>query len=124
MFNLRFKKARLRVQFWTALDLRLVWAICALFHAVLTTLAVRLVITCVNRTAKENARVGGKTYSAHLFKCAVDIRMKDLSAVEIEFIRSWLTANLDPEVFYWIIHGKGDNKHLHINVRYGFRKAA
>ncbi len=131
MFNPTFKselgpkyKRKLKGQFWTGLDIRLLLVVCALAQLYRDVLQLPLVVTCVNRTVRENKQAGGKVYSAHLFKCAVDIRVNNLSQAQIDIITDWLSDNLDSEVFYWVIHGTGNNKHLHINVRYGFRKSA
>ena len=44
---------------------------------------------------------------------AVDIRTKDISFDQATHVVSWLRENLDPLGFDTILHGEGDNRHIH-----------
>ena len=44
---------------------------------------------------------------------AVDVRTRDLSQDEAERVVVCLRKNLDPMGFDTILHGKGDNRHIH-----------
>ncbi len=44
---------------------------------------------------------------------AVDVRTRDISQDEAEQIVGWLRKNLDPLGFDTMLHGEGDNRHIH-----------
>ena len=43
----------------------------------------------------------------------VDIRTRDISFDQATHVVSWLRANLDPLGFDTMLHGEGDNRHIH-----------
>ena len=79
-----------------------------------------IIITCLNRTPQENKTVGGKPYSAHLDCRAFDGRIrKDFSLDEIKQIERHL-LEVWGDFLYVKVHGKGYNKHIHVNIRHKY----
>lgn len=78
----------------------------------------RVLITSLNRTKEENEKVGGSVYSAHLVGRAVDIRSRLFEEAELEQIKKHLMDAWGFSFLYVICHGKGSNKHIHINIRH------
>ena len=82
----------------------------------------RLIYTCVNRTEAENIDVGGSKNSAHLFGRALDIRVHNLTDDEVNHMVGYINMHWlkDDPWLYVIVHGKGSNRHMHINIKYKY----
>lgn len=80
----------------------------------------RLVYTCVIRTQEENKKVGGAKYSAHLYGRAVDIRTHNLTGSELSKLLTYIEVHWlkDEQWLYLLVHGQGNNKHFHINIKF------
>ena len=84
--------------------------------------AVRLVITCIERTVTENEKVGGVKLSAHVkrpgyYVRAVDVRAKDLSTQIITDIIGH-TKRVWGDAVHILAH-EGTAYHIHMNVNLG-----
>ena len=85
--------------------------------------AVRLVITCIERTVTENEKVGGVKLSAHVkrpgyYVRALDVRAKDLSTQIITDIISH-AKRVWGDMVHILAHG-GTAYHIHMNVNLGY----
>ena len=82
----------------------------------------RLVYTCVNRTEEENKDVGGAEYSAHLYGRALDIRVHNLTEDEVNQLVGYMNLHWlkDDAWLFILVHGKGGNRHMHINIKRKF----
>ena len=81
----------------------------------------RTVITCLIRSPKENAKAGGSPHSAHLDGRAADVRVHGLTPAQKSLIASYLRRTWG-DFLYVIVHGKGSNEHLHINIQYKYKE--
>ncbi len=112
---------RLEREAYNLIDARLLAILLALTEWAGRALGISIIITCLARTKKENDKVGGSPYSAHLFKRGVDIRCKHFTEKQIKMILAYLERTWGHMLFV-LRHGTGSNDHIHINIRYAYRK--
>jgi len=80
-----------------------------------------IVITCLNRTTLENAKVGGSIYSAHLRGRAADIRSRTFTDEQLRQIVDYLNL-VWGDLLYVKYHNSGSGPHIHINIKYTHRR--
>lgn len=82
---------------------------------------IKPVITCLNRTKEENKKVGGVKWSAHLYGRAVDLRTRTMTKQQIDELQKHLES-VWGSFLYVKYHDAGSGNHLHINIRYAYRR--
>lgn len=112
---------RLEQEAYNVIDVRLLAILLALTIWAEATLGVQIIITCLRRTTRENQKAKGSKWSAHLYRRAVDIRCKHFTEEQISAIIDYLKKSWGAMLFIKR-HGVGANDHIHINIRYAYRK--
>ena len=112
--------ALLYIQFTDKLDPRLRSIMLEVARWMMDRYHKKLVYTSVNRTQEENKKVGGSEYSAHLYGRALDVRIHNLTEIELNSMIEYINDHFQREEkwLYILVHGAGSNRHLHINIRY------
>ena len=75
-------------------------------------------VTCLVRAPQENARVGGRKQSAHIYGRAADLRVWNIpDKIANRMIRQ-VRIKYGKKV-HILIHG-GTARHIHVNVNYAY----
>jgi hypothetical protein len=83
-----------------------------------------LTITCLDRDKDQNAGVGGKGKSWHLFMCAADIRSRHYTALQAARVMDWLKEKCPQPMWELVLIPHGTGPHFHIATRaWDWRKA-
>ena len=112
----------LKTQFYDQIDKRLIAVILGIALFCFMRWRKYTIITCLNRTKEENKRVGGAPYSAHLYGRGVDLRTSHLSDQHIVILIEYLEKSWGDFLFIKY-HDSGTGNHLHINIRYKYRRS-
>jgi len=115
-------KARLEVEFTRTIDKRLKAILLDLADEVQRKFKKDIILTCLNRTAKENLIVNGSPFSAHLSGRGADVRTWHFSKKELDFISNYLYTTWTDDFIFIKVHDAGSGNHIHINIRYKHRK--
>ena len=113
--------AKLKFEFYDQIDVRLRGVLYELDDYMWRTHKARITITCLNRSKEYNKKVGGSPWSAHLFGRAVDLRSKNLNDEMIKDLVKHL-EDVWGDFLYVKVHDAGSGNHIHINIRYKYRK--
>lgn len=115
-------EARLKVELHQKIDKRLRAVLLDLAYEVERKYKKDIIITCLERTEKENLRVNGSPFSSHMDKRGADIRSSIFSIKELDFIENYMYTVYGRDFIYVKIHNAGSGDHIHINIRYEYRK--
>lgn len=82
----------------------------------------KTVLTCILRTAEENAGVGGAKKSLHMSNRAVDVRTNNLNLADTikQDIAAWFLSRYPKKHWEFVIHGTifdSKTEHFHIGQR-------
>lgn len=80
---------------------------------------VEMVVTCLNRTAEYNSKIGGRPQSAHLDGRAADIRTWNLGGGVVEELIE-RTQKVWGDMVHIIQH-VGTGPHIHLNINRAFK---
>jgi len=125
---IRFKTGRDQED-WDKLDPRMKGLLMAVAAWQYTKWEKSLTITCIVRTAEENAAVGGLERSAHVmvpeqrYARAADLRNNDLTLYQQTERRVYIEDhwNHGAPMFHVIDHDSGHGAHTHLNLNFGYR---
>ena len=82
---------------------------------------IQMVLTCLNRTKEENKKAGGVEWSAHLYCRAGDSRTRTMTPAQIDELIAHIKS-VWGDMVYIKYHNAGSGHHLHINIKYAYRR--
>ena len=112
---------RMMRDLYLGIDSRMVFMLYDLNAKFYERYGLQIVVTCLMRTQEENAAVGGKKYSAHLRGEAADIRIRNFTQEQIDFILGHLRDSWHPAFLYCTRH-TGTADHIHLNIKWAYAR--
>jgi len=115
-------EARLEVELHRRVDKRLRSILLDLAYEVERKYKKDIIITCLERTEKENQEVNGSPFSSHMDGRGADLRSFIFSIKQLDYIENYLYNTWGKSFVYVKVHDSGSGQHIHLNIRYEYRK--